>query len=296
MTSPSWDPERYERYADERARPFHDLVNRIRTVDATDVVDLGCGPGAMTATLCRRWPTALVRGIDSSPDMLARARPLSMAGRLEFAAGDIADWTGDPASTDVIIANAALQWVPGHLDLLPGWVASLRPGGALAFQVPAPGVADPGDIFRAVAATRRWAPHLLAVSRQPGPRSVSPVRAPTEYIDRLAGPGITVDAWETTYYHVLTGPDPVLEWSSGTGLRPYLDALWDDPQALAEYRAEIGERLREAYPQRPYGAILPFRRIFVVASRDSPSNVASRDSPSNVASRDSPSDVAPRGQ
>jgi trans-aconitate 2-methyltransferase len=272
MTSPSWDPERYERYAGERARPFHDLVSRIPTVEATDIVDLGCGPGALTATLCHRWPSALVRGIDSSPDMLARAQPLAIRGRLDFIAGDISHWTAQPAAVDVIIANAALQWVPDHLDLLPGWMASLRPGGTLAFQVPAPGgadlgAADPGDVFRAVAATPRWAPRLLAVSRQPGPRSASPVRRPDEYIDQLVGAGVTVDAWETTYHHLLTGSDPVLEWSSGTGLRPYLDALRDDPEALTEFRMEVGARLREAYPPRPYGTILPFRRIFVVATR-----------------------------
>ena len=75
-----------------------------------------------------------------------------------------------------------------------------------------------------------------------------------------------MDAWETTYQHVLTGPDAVVRWVSGTGLRPYLQALADDEQRsdfLADYRALVAT----AYPERPWGTALPFRRIFVVAQR-----------------------------
>lgn len=271
-TSPSWDPGQYERFAAERARAFHDLVARVPVESARRVVDLGCGPGTLTATLLDRWPDATVVGIDSSPAMLARAATLGHPGRLDFEAGDAAGWSAAAGTVDVIIANAVLQWLPDHVRLLPGWAAALRRPGALAFQVPAPGRADPalpdpGEIFRQVAHSSGWRARLARVADQPGPRSASPVRPIREYLEALTPLGFTVDAWETTYHHVLPGQDAVLEWSAGTGLRPYLDALQGDDEALSAFRAEIAERLRGAYPQQPFGTVLPFRRIFVVASR-----------------------------
>jgi trans-aconitate 2-methyltransferase len=220
----------------------------------------------MTAILSDRWPAAAVTGVDSSVDMIEAAAALARPGRLRFVVGSIEDW--DAAPTDVIVANAALQWVPGHFDLLPRWAAALRPGGALAVQMPRSTGVAAGEVFRSVAASSRFAALLADATAGAGPRSAaSPVRSFAEYVDLLAGLGLSVDAWETTYQHVLPGTDPVLEWFSGTGLRPYLDALAFDPPLLAEFRAEVAARLREAYPPAPYGTILPFPRIFVVAHR-----------------------------
>ena len=86
---------------------------------------------------------------------------------------------------------------------------------------------------------------------------------PAVYLEALAGLGCTVDAWETTYLHVLQGPDPVFTWVSGTGARPTLQALPDDLRPAFE--EEFKRRLRAAYPERDGRVVLPFRRIFVVA-------------------------------
>lgn len=267
MTTTSWDPALYQAYADERGRPFLDLTARIRTAAPSTVVDLGCGPGNMTATLAERWPSASVLGLDSSAEMIDTASSRAVPGRLEFRVSTIEEWS--PAEpVDVIVANASLQWVPSHPDLLPSWAAALRPGGTLAFQVPRTRDMPAGDVFRAVASSPRWAPQVGHVVGAAGPRSLATsVRDAAEYVDLLARLGLRVDAWETTYLHVLSGPDPVLEWFSGTGLRPYLDALAGDEAALADFRAEIAAGLREVYPPAPYGTILPFPRIFVVARR-----------------------------
>jgi trans-aconitate 2-methyltransferase len=220
----------------------------------------------MTAILAERWPAAEVTGVDSSAEMISAAAQHARRGRLRFVVGCIEDWEAAPI--DVIVSNAALQWVPGHVDLLPRWAGALRPGGALAFQMPRSTGVAAGEVFRSVATSARWASRLGDAAAGAGPRSAaSPVRPVAEYVDVLAGLGLAVDAWETTYQHVLPGADPVLEWFSGTGLRPYLDALGSDPPALADFRAEVGARLREAYPPAPYGTILPFPRIFVVAHR-----------------------------
>jgi trans-aconitate 2-methyltransferase len=273
MTATSWDPALYQTYADERGRPFLDLTARIRTAAPSTVVDLGCGPGNMTATLAERWPSARIIGLDSSTEMITAASARTIPGRLEFRVSSIEHWSSEgrlSGPVDVIVANASLQWVPSHPDLLPAWAETLGPGGTLAFQVPRTRSMPASDVIRAVASSPRWASRVGHVAASAGPRSLlTSVRDVAEYADLLAQLGLRVDAWETTYLHILSGPDPVLEWFSGTGLRPYLDALAvaGEPSAVAEFRAEIAAGLREVYPPAPYGTILPFPRVFVVAQR-----------------------------
>jgi trans-aconitate 2-methyltransferase len=146
-------------------------------------------------------------------------------------------------------------------------MSGLSKGGALAFQVPSNVDSGAASVFRDVAARPRWADQLGAVAASWGPsQSGGVVRPGAEYVDLLASLGHHVDAWQTTYFHVLPGEDPVLEWYSGTGLRPFLAAL---PEAEhAEFRAEVAAELREAFPTKAYGTILPFRRLFVIAYRD----------------------------
>jgi trans-aconitate 2-methyltransferase len=261
-----WDPAQYELFAAERARPFYDLVAQIPTRDPREVVDLGCGPGTMTATLADRWPDAHVYGLDSSESMIDTASALVRPGCLEFGLGDIGTWRPGPDTVDVIVSNAALQWVPGHADLLPVWAAALRTGGTLAIQVPVSRGHAVMDAVRDLATSPAWADRLGPAASGYGPRSVSPVLPGDEYLDILARAGLAVNAWETTYLHVLPGDDPVLEWFAGTGLRPYLNALADDGPALARFRAQLNDLLGAAYPRRPYGTVLPFPRLFVVAS------------------------------
>ena len=140
----AWDPGQYERFAAERARPFHELVARIPTSDtAVAVVDLGCGPGTMTATLAERWPSAAILGIDSSPDMIQAAQAYA-SEQLTFRLADLAEWRPDPGSVDVILANASLQWVPDHAGLLATLAAGLD-GGRLAGFPGTRGRDDAGD-------------------------------------------------------------------------------------------------------------------------------------------------------
>ena len=136
MTTTSWDPRQYERFASERGRPFDELVARIPTTDAV-AVDLGCGPGTMTATLAQRWPSAAIFGLDSSPEMIQAAQAHATE-QLTFRLGDISAWTPEPGSVDVILANAAFQWVPKTAALLPRLAAGLDVGGSLAFQYRSP--------------------------------------------------------------------------------------------------------------------------------------------------------------
>lgn len=266
MHQATWDPRQYLRHADHRIRPFHDLLARVPALPGSPphIADLGCGPGNVTLVLADRWPDARITGLDNSADMLTTARPLAGptpgGGTLDFHAADASRWTPDRAY-DLIVSNAALQWVPGHPALLPGWVDSLSPGGTLALQVPGNFAAPSHALLDELCATPRWRHRLGAQGRRD-----TQVLDPAGYLELLAGPDRTVDAWETTYVQLLPGEDPVLSWTEGTALRPVLTALADDEQARTAFVAEYRDLLRQAYPATPGGTVFPFRRIFAVVT------------------------------
>ncbi|UGY91856.1 trans-aconitate 2-methyltransferase [Streptomyces gobiensis] len=267
--APTWDPQQYLRHADHRTRPFHDLLARIPELPPTGrparIADLGCGPGNVTALLANRWPGAYITGLDNSPEMLDEAQrhagPTPGGGRLDFARADAAHW--EPTETyDLIVSNAALQWVRGHADFFKSWLDAITPGGALAFQVPGNFISPSHALLGELCDSPRWRERL----REHGRRYVY-ILEPFEYLQRLTDLGCAVDVWETTYIQLLSGDDPVLEWVKGTALRPVLTALAEDPGAREEFLLEYRDRLREAYPQGPHGTVFPFRRIFVVARK-----------------------------
>lgn len=267
-TSPgafAWDPQQYARFGDHRGRPFRDLLAQVPTPDPKLVVDLGCGAGDLTLTLPRRWPEARVVGVDSSPEMLARARSIDTASRVEWVEAAAETWAPESvgAPIDILLTNATLQWVPSHLRLIPTWVAALAPGGTFAMQVPANFDAPSHRLMREVAAR-----HPRADDLRSGLERAQAVALPETYAALLLDVAGRVDVWQTTYHHLLPAPEgerhPVLEWVLGTGLRPVLGVLTDEAEReaiLTAYEAE----LERAYPRRSFGVIFPFTRTFAVA-------------------------------
>lgn len=263
----SWDPTAYARFSAERSRPFSDLVSQVRHDAPSLVVDLGCGHGPATLTLARLWPEARVVGVDSSESMLEAARELDREQRVEWVQSDLREW--DPASLgqapDVVVTSSTLQWVPGHLHLLDSWVAALAEGGWLALQVPGNFDAPSHRLMREVADAHERAGELTAALDLPA------VGEPATYLRYLTRLGCTVDAWETTYLHVLD-PDaedenPVLTWVRSTGLRPVLEILTEEDE-LASFLEPYGSALAQAYPRSSAGVIFPFRRIFAVGRKE----------------------------
>jgi trans-aconitate 2-methyltransferase len=262
-----WDPEQYALFASHRGRPFADLLARVSAQQPRLVVDLGCGDGPLTLSLTRRWPGARVVGLDSSPQMLDAARALDTDGRVVWVKVRAVVW--DPttldAPVDVLVTNAALQWVPGHLDLLPRWVDALADDGWFAMQVPSNFDAPSHALMREVAARHARADDLLPVLHR-----AAAVASPATYLGALASLGLEADVWQTTYEHVLDPEgaqrSPVLEWVRGTGLRPVLDVLVDDAERAA-FLDDYTAALDAAYPRQPWGVVLGFTRTFAVGHR-----------------------------
>lgn len=248
----TWDPSAYLAFDDHRSRPFHDLLARIGASAPRRVVDLGCGPGHLAEVLSTRWPDAEIDALDSSPEMVADARGRGIPARQ----ADVRDWHPGELD-DVVITNAVLQWVPGHLELLAGWLGEMPSGGWFGMQVPGNHSSPSHALLRGLLASPRWDGRVEL-------RAENMVRGLDSYADTLVAAGAQADVWETTYLHRLSGPDPVLAWISGTALRPVRDTL--DDVEWGEFRAELAPMLREAYPPGPDGHTwFPFRRLFAVA-------------------------------
>jgi len=244
------------KFASERTRPAMELLACVPLSAPARAIDLGCGPGNSTALLAARWPDARIEGLESSLEMLARARTSGL--RAHWIEGDVESWS--PASHyDIIFSNATLHWIADHRALLPRLMSYVADGGALAFQVPRNFDAPSHVLMREVANAGPWSAKL-AHARQVN------VLSPDAYYDILSPLARALDIWETTYLHVLEGDDPVLAWVSGTGLRPFVQPL--DPDEREAFIAQYRAHLREAYPRRPDGkTLLPFQRLFVMAQR-----------------------------
>jgi trans-aconitate 2-methyltransferase len=256
-SSADWQASQYTLFEEQRTRPVRDLLNATQAGTARTAVDLGCGPGNSTETLLAYAPGARVTGVDNSSDMIAAARKRLPTVGFELA--DISAWQAE-GPFDLILANAALQWVPDHETLFPSLVAKLSQGGRLAVQMP-DNLDEPAHLLmREAAADGPWRDKLKGVERTARYRA-------DWYYSLLKPRCARVDIWRTTYHHPLEGGiDAIIEWFKGSALRPFLAKL-DEQEAtafLARYRAG----LKTAYTVLADNTVLlPFPRLFIVATR-----------------------------
>ena len=253
-----WSARLYLRFEAERTRPAADLLARVFNDRAKRVVDLGCGPGNSTELLARRFQGADILGLDTSDDMLAQARARLPGARFEKA--DVAQWRS-ATPLDLIFANAALQWIPHHLDLMVRLVAQLAPGGCLAVQVPDNFDEPSHALMRDIAGQAPFREKLATATS-----TREKIGGFVDYYAALAPHCAEIDMWRTTYVHALPGPEAIVEWLKSTGLRPFLAPL--APEERQAFLAQYGAAIAAAYPPLADGRVLlPFPRLFVVAAR-----------------------------
>jgi trans-aconitate 2-methyltransferase len=176
----------------------------------------------------------------------------------EWVLAGIENWSPDN-SYNVVFSSAALQWVRDHVSLTRRLFSQVAPGGGLAFQIPSGAYSLVRSFIHAISRDEAWD------SRMAEARTALTMEEPHVYYDALAPQADSVDIWETEYYHVMESPSAIVEWMSGTGLRPFLNALRSEEEKR-RFAALLTDRVAEAYPTRSDGRVLfPFRRIFVIA-------------------------------
>jgi len=247
-----WNPDKYRKFKAQRAEPFKDLAALLIVKPGLKVIDLGCGTGELTAELAVMLPGSDVTGIDSSGEMIDKARPLERPG-LKFRLGKIEEVSG---LWDLIFSNAALHWIEDHHAFIPCLLSMLNDGGQLLVQMPSN---HRNRAQQAVAEIAAAEPHLSALSGWRWDFPALPIDTYAEILYQHGGSEMVI--FDKVYPHVLDSAEDVMEWLSGTTIIPYLERL---PERLNDdFRQDCLERLRELYPDGPF--LFPFRRILFSA-------------------------------
>jgi trans-aconitate 2-methyltransferase len=238
-----WSPAQYDRFRDERSRPFFDLLALVKREPEMRVVDLGCGTGALTAQMHDALGAKETLGIDSSPAMLEKAREHAKPG-LRFEQGTIEGYA-ERGARDLVLSNAAIHWVEDHEALLARLAGALGDHGQMAVQVPAS--------FDAVWHTTAKEVAREAVFRDPlgGYESHAGVYAPQDYARILYRLGFREQhARLQVYAHELASRDEVVEWNKGTTLTEYQRRLPADVFArfVARYTELLLPKLEDTRP------------------------------------------------
>ncbi|KAF3761925.1 S-adenosyl-L-methionine-dependent methyltransferase [Cryphonectria parasitica EP155] len=279
QATPDWSANQYLKFGSERTRAVHDLVANIPLQDPKHIIDLGCGPGNSTAVLASRWPDAQVSGVDSSPDMLAKARA-NLPG-VTFTQADLHTYEPPtttttsssssigPGTADLLFSNAVFHWlrreqrIPTVQRLLSGQCA----GGVLALQVPDNYEEPSHKAMRETALLEGpWTEYFQEAPAEQRP-DLDPIETPAEWYDALQPLCARVDVWHVLYQHVMESPAAIVEWVKGTGLMPFLNLL-PTQEIKDAYLKAYEQRLGEMYPRLIDGKVmLRYPRLFVVATR-----------------------------
>jgi trans-aconitate 2-methyltransferase len=274
-----WSAIQYLLFNTQRTRPVHDLIAQIKshvTSPIPRIYDLGCGPGNSTSALLSAFPDAKITGMDSSSDMLEKARADKTLSSVEFVQGDLESFQVNiDSKPDLLFSNAVFHWLrsPTRIPTLLRLFQTLKPGGVLAIQMPDNYSEPSHSAMRdtAVMSDKPWSKFFNAktigdLSNANRP-DLDPIESSHTYYNELIPHAAHVDIWRTTYSHVLAGAPEIVEWVKGTGLQPFLNEIEGEVEKMA-FLEEYENKVREGYEGLRDGkVILGYPRLFVVAVR-----------------------------
>lgn len=258
MSADAWNPKQYDKFKAERSQPFYDLMSLLETSHTpSQVVDLGCGTGELTADLHKHLKAQSTIGVDLSDEMLKKAQSLSVPG-LQFIKGDIQTWKS-ATPVDVIFSNAALQWCTDHPKLFAELKSSLAPHGQIAVQMPM---------------NHDYPTHTLAdeMSREEPWKSLLKnevydkkkiMLTPEEYATLIFKLGFTEQkVLLKVYAHELENREAVVEWVKGTLLTRFKSRLSENDyqEFLRQYQSRLFKKIPD---DKPF--FYPFKRILIWA-------------------------------
>jgi len=254
-----WDPKQYGEFSKERFRPAMELMAQIPKGPYSSIIDLGCGTGEFTELLRQEFQPSQLIGLDNSPEMLEKA--FQQFPHLLWQQGNIEHLEG---MYDLVVSNAALQWVGNHETLFPALLEKTKK--VLAIQMPR-NYEEPSHVL--LRETLKENPAFFSLAK--GELREAPVASPEVYLQWLEPKARHINLWETTYYQRLHGENPVLEWVKGTALVPIKACLPKD--AYEDFLSLYKKKLLKAYPPSKDGTTLfPFRRLFMVVEKKSAIN------------------------
>lgn len=248
-----WNPETYAKFRGFRLRPAMDLLAQVGDLPEGDVIDLGCGSGAVGAALAMRFAGRRLIGVDRSATMLDTAA--DTGAYTELLSADAATWV--PKSPPALIfSNALCHWLPDHGTLFTRLAQTLGQGGVLAVQMPRQFNAPSHQALRDVAQDL-FPDRFDFTGWQP------PVVMPEIYARMLAPLG-AVTVWETDYIQRLTPVEtghPVRHFTQSTAMRPMAQKL--NQSELAQFITRYEAVLEAQYPPQNDGSVLfSFKRLF----------------------------------
>jgi trans-aconitate 2-methyltransferase len=256
----TWNPTQYGRFQSERSRPFFDLLGLVRVQPDMRVADLGCGGGELTREMHRALEARETIGVDNSVAMLAGAGALT-GGGLRFEQADLREFAARDevaGSFDLVLSNAALQWIPEQAEVIEHLRTMLTAEGQVAIQVPSNEDHLSHAVAREVASE---APFREALGGHVRRFSNLTPEGYAVLLDRLGFREQHVRL--QVYVHHLPSRDGVVEWVKGTLLTDYEKRLPADLYAafVARYRERLLPQLDDS---RPF--LYPFKRILVWGS------------------------------